>query len=105
MTRQEIEEAVYNGGGSGAVISRLEDIGIWTDELWTYDMLKQCAAEKLEDDDLVVALHIIEALREGYGDDDVFAWDYNMGALEKICILSSPDDVIEWAVDKLGGME
>lgn len=105
MTRQEIEEVVYNGGGSGTVIARLDELGIWTDELWTYEELKRIAVEKLEDDDLVVALHIIEALREGYGDDDVFCWDYNMGALETISILSSPGDVVEWAVDKLGGLE
>ena len=72
MTREE-----YNNKDFEEVMEQLNEE---RDDITTYETLKDFAKEKIENDDLLVAIHILEALQND--DAEWYEYDYCMGTLQ-----------------------
>lgn len=72
MTREE-----YNNKNFENVMEQLNEE---RDDITTYETLKEFAKEKIEEDNLLVAIHILEALQND--DTEWYEYDYCMGTLQ-----------------------
>ncbi|HHT98201.1 MAG TPA: hypothetical protein GXZ90_09955 [Clostridiales bacterium] len=72
MTRKE-----YNNKNFEEVMDQLNEE---RDDITTYETLKDFAKEKIESDDFLVAIHILEALQDDIA--DWYEYDYCMGTLQ-----------------------
>lgn len=58
----------------------MEQLNEEKDDITTYDNLKEFAKEKIDNNDLFVAIHILEAIRND--DAEWYEYDYSMGTLQ-----------------------
>ena len=72
MTREE-----YNNKDFEEVMEQLNEE---KDDITTYETLKDFAKEKIDGDNLLVAIHILEALQND--DAEWYEYDYCMGTLQ-----------------------
>lgn len=72
MTRAE-----YNNKGFEDVMEQLNEE---RDDITTYETLKEFSKEKIESDDFLVAIHILEALQNN--DAEWYEYDYCMGTCQ-----------------------
>ena len=85
MTREQFNERDF-----GEVLDEMINEGVIT----TYDSLKEFAVEKIKEDDLITALHIIESVIE---DREVYyIYDYSMGTLETPRSVRNKEDLEEF---------
>ena len=83
MTRQEFENKDFE--------EIMEQLNEEKDDITTYEMLKEFAKEKIEDDNLFIAIHILEALQNDSA--DWYEYDYCMGTLQTPSALTEKEDV------------
>lgn len=63
-------------------------------DVTTYDALKKYAKEMIDNDNLLVAMHILDALKDDYA--DYYGYDYSMGTLETPTPLFDIDDLEDY---------
>ena len=81
---------LYQKGFDTAVEELMKEHG----EITTYDKLKELAINKLNEDNLIVALHILQALEDCYA--NYYKYDSNMGTLSCIKPLFEEPDLEEF---------
>ena len=72
MTRAEFEQKTFT--------EVIEELNEQRDDITTYERLKEFTIENIKEDNFLLAVHILEALR-----NDVAEWyeyDYSMGTLQ-----------------------
>ncbi len=83
MTREDYDKKNFED-----VIEQLnEERG----DITTYETLKDFAKEKIEEDKLLVAIHILEALQND--DAEWYEYDYCMGTLQTPSGITEKEDV------------
>lgn len=83
MTKQEFKTKSFD--------EVLEQLNEERDDITTYEALKEFAIEKINSDDIFVAIHILEALQ-----NDVAIWyeyDYCMGTLQTPSSIQGKEDI------------
>ena len=83
MTKQEFQTKSFD--------EVLEQLNEERDDITTYETLKEFAIEKINSDDIFVAIHILEALQ-----NDVATWyeyDYCMGTLQTPSSIQEKEDI------------
>lgn len=60
---------------------------------WTYEDLKYFAINRIEDDNLNIAIHILNALNDDQ--EEYYNYDSTMGTLEEVTPITSKKDLIE----------
>ncbi len=69
------------------VVSQMVEDG----DVTTYDDLKDFAKSKIDDDDLMTAIHVLEAIQ---GDTaEYYLYDYSMGTLETPSSIKEKEDI------------
>ncbi|MBQ7788857.1 MAG: hypothetical protein IJ398_04290 [Clostridia bacterium] len=58
----------------------IEELCWETDGITSYEVLKEFAKEKIEDENLLIAIHILKAIQYNYS--EYYAYDYTMGTLD-----------------------
>lgn len=92
MTRQEFNTLSFE-----EVMTKLSE---QYDQITTYDMLKDYAKEKIDSDDLFVAVHILNALwNDPHPDAIWYDYDYCMGTLDTPISLTTKEDVENFIED------
>lgn len=85
MTREQYEDMNF------------EDFMGWANENLDYvtgeDILKEYAIEKIQDDNFIMALHIINALNENIYDTEWYRYDYSMGTFETPTPIADKEDL------------
>ena len=89
MTKKEFEHYVETEGFDNA----MEWANNAYDFITTYDALKQFAIEKLEEDNVGFALHILNAIYNSEGDSEWFYYDYSMGTLQTPKCINNAEDL------------
>jgi len=69
----------------------MEQLNEERDDITTYETLKDFAKEKIEEDNLFIAIHILEALRND--DAEWYEYDYCMGTLQTPSGITEKEDV------------
>ena len=99
MKRVDFEELVELGGFEEAMRNLEES----DDCITTYEILKDFAIEKIKQDNIHLAWHILKALEEAENCNnrrgewsDYFYYDYRSGTLTSPKMLSTVDDVAEY---------
>ena len=64
---------------------------------WAYEDLKEFAVDKIKDDDIFIALHILNALNDNQ--EDYYKYDASIGTLEEVAPITSKNDFIELLKD------
>lgn len=72
MTRNDFETKTFE--------EIMEQLNEERDDITTYEMLKEFAKEKIDGDDLLVAIHILQALKND--DAEWYEYDYCMGTCQ-----------------------
>ena len=85
MTRKEFETMSFEDFIEWAK-ENLDDV---TDE----EILKEFAIEKLQDDNFIMALHIINAIYNNPYDTEYYRYDYSMGILETPTPITDKEDL------------
>ena len=79
----------------------LEQLFIIAQELdcafWTYEDLKDFAIDKIKDDNIFLATHILNALNEDQ--EEYYKYDSSMGTLDPIIPITNKKDFIEMLKD------
>lgn len=74
----------------------LEELFIIAQELdhtfWTYEDLKNFVVDKIQDDDIFIATHILNALNSDQ--EDYYNYDASMGILDKVAPITTKEDFI-----------
>ena len=83
MTRAEFEEKSFE--------EVMEELNNQRDDITTYEMLKEYAMEKIEEDNFLVAIHILEALQSDTA--EWYEYDYCMGTLQTPSGITEKEDV------------
>lgn len=83
MTRAEFEEKSFE--------EVMEELNNQRDDITTYEMLKEYATEKIEEDNFLVAIHILEALQSDTA--EWYEYDYCMGTLQTPSGIMEKEDV------------
>ena len=60
----------------------------------TYNILKEFAIDNINNDNLFIAIHILQALQEN--EAEYYNYDYNMGTLETPSPITSLEDLEEF---------
>lgn len=64
------------------------------DDITTEETLISFAKSKLDDDNLGVALHVLNAIYESdCPEDSYYRYDYSMGTLETPCLITEKEDI------------
>ena len=89
MTRAEFEEMSF------------EELMDWAyenvNDITTEDVLISFAKSKLDDDNIGMTLHVLNAIYEStYSEFDYYHYDYSMGTLEKPTPITCKEDLEEW---------
>ena len=58
----------------------IEELCWETDGITSYEVLKEFAKEKIEDENLLIAIHILKAIQYNYS--EYYVYDYTMGTLD-----------------------
>ena len=83
MTREEFEIKSFN--------ELMEILDETRDDITTYEMLKEFAKQKIDEDKFWFAIHILESLQ---GDPaEWYQYDYTMGSMDRPCGLTCKDDI------------
>ena len=85
MTRKEFKTMSFEDFIEWAK-ENLDDV---TDE----EILKEFAIEKLQDDNFIMALHIINAIYNNPYDTEYYRYDYSMGILETPTPITDKEDL------------
>lgn len=83
MTKIDFERKNFD-----ELISQLQEE---TDEVTTYEELKEFAINKIKSDDLFVAIHILEAINDDTA--EYYLYDYCMGTLTSPSSIKEKDDI------------
>lgn len=80
MKRSEFKKLVEEGGFDGAMAEFSAD----SDYVTTYDTLKDFIKEKIDEDNIMFALHLLKAIWEDdtIGETNYYRYDYSMGTLD-----------------------
>ena len=82
MTRAEFDSKTFE-----ELIELAKEYSDVTD----YETLKEFAKDKIDDDNLYLAIHVIEAINEEYS--DYYIYDYSMGTLETPTAVTCKEDI------------
>ena len=82
MTRAEFDSKTFE-----ELIELAKEYSDVTD----YETLKEFAKDKIDDDNLYLAIHVIETINEEYS--DYYIYDYSMGTLETPTAVNSKEDI------------
>ena len=82
MTRTEFEEKSFE-----EVMELLDE---QRDDITTYDRMKEFVKAKVDNDNLNVAIHVLEALKE---EAEWYEYDYCMGTLQTPSAITEKEDV------------
>lgn len=85
MTKNKINKLGFDDA-----VREMEEEGY---SITSYDNLKDFAIDKINDDNLFVAIHILKAMNEEQS--DYYCYDYSMGTLETPRALSTTQDLID----------
>ncbi|MCM1532362.1 MAG: hypothetical protein NC114_08845 [Ruminococcus flavefaciens] len=85
---------LYRKGFDSAVEELIEE----RDDITTYDTLKEFIISKINDDNLIVALHVLQALDDCYA--IYYKYDYSMGTLSTPTPLFEEADLEEFCDGK-----
>ena len=87
MTREEFNTLSFE-----EVMTKLSE---QYDQITTYDMLKDYAKEKIDNDDLFVAVHILNALWNDPNPEESiwYDYDYSMGTLDTPTSINTKEDI------------
>ena len=93
MTKEEL----YDMGVEKAVEILHDEIG----DITSYDALISYAKAKIDDDNIGLAIHILQAIYEDTSIDDTYyyKYDYSMGTLETPTPITSVEDLEEFCDD------
>lgn len=83
MTRTEFEEKSFE--------EVMEELNNQRDDITTYEMLKEYATKKIEEDNFLVAIHILETLQSDNA--EWYEYDYCMGTLQTPSGITEKEDV------------
>ena len=83
MNKKDFETKSLN-----ELCAQLSDEG---QNITSYETLKDCAIENIENDNFFMAQHICEALNDYQ--TDYYLYDYNMGTLETPTPIKSKEDI------------
>lgn len=83
MTREEFDNMEFE-----EVMEALDEE---RDDVTTYESLKEFAVNNVENDNLLVAIHILEALQND--SEEWYLYDYCMGTLETPSSVTCKEDV------------
>lgn len=83
MTKTDFETKSFN-----ELISQLQEE---TDEVTSYEELKEFAINKIKSDDLFIAIHILEAINDDTA--DYYLYDYCMGTLTAPSSITEKADI------------
>lgn len=90
MTRKELNEL----GFERAVEQLKEEISTLTD----YETLKNFAIEQIQQDNIFVAIHILESIQDGT-DGTYYDYDYFMGTMDTPTKIETIDDLEQYTED------
>ena len=83
MTRVEFEAMEFE--------EVMEELNRERDDITSYEMLKEYATEKIEEDNFLVAIHILEALQSDMA--EWYEYDYCMGTLQPPSGITDKEDI------------
>ena len=83
MTRVEFEAMEFE--------EVMEELNRERDDITSYEMLKEYATEKIEEDNFLVAIHILEALQSDMA--EWYEYDYCMGTLQTPSGITDKEDI------------
>ena len=64
---------------------------------WAYEDLKDFAIDKIKDDDVFIALHILNALNDDQ--EKYYNYDASMGTLDKVAPITTKEEFINYLED------
>lgn len=85
MTKKQLKKLTLNDA-----CERMQNEGY---NITDYEMLKAYAIEQINNDDIAVALPILEALNDSSYDSDYYTYDYSMGIFDTPKQITSLDDL------------
>ena len=94
MTRKDFEEIVEDKGFDCAMFALTEEDKPY--DITDFDTLKERAIELLKEDNLMWALHILNAIYDSSPESDWYAYDYTAGTTYTPHNLCNADDVEKW---------
>lgn len=78
----------------------LEELFIIAQELdnsfWAYEDLKDFVVDKIQDDNILLATHILNALNNN---QDYYNYDASMGTLDTVAPITSKEDLLDFLQD------
>ncbi len=83
MTRAEFENKTFE--------EVMEQLNEEKDDITTYEMLKEFAVSKIEEDNLLIAIHILEAINNDSA--KWYIYDYCMGTLQTPSSVTCKEDI------------
>ena len=83
MTRAEFEAMEFE--------EVMEELNMERDDITSYEMLKEYATEKIEENNFLVAIHILKALQSDTA--EWYKYDYCMGTLQTPSGIKDKEDV------------
>lgn len=89
MTRTEFENKTFE--------EVMEQLTGEKDDITTYEQLKEFVVSKIEEDDLFVAIHILEAINNDSA--EWYVYDYCMGTLQAPFSVTCKEDIEEYIFD------
>lgn len=97
VTFEEIEENKEPVVDNRSFEELIDALNQEYDNITTYESLKEFAKAKIDEDNLLLANHVLEAIHADTA--DWYAYDYNMGTMETPRALKSVEDLEEFLND------
>lgn len=66
------------------------------DDLTTEDVLKDFAVTKIHDDNIMLALHVLQAIQDNHYGTEFYIYDYNMGTLQTPTPVTCKEDLEDY---------
>ena len=85
MTKKELNTLTFD-----EAIEKLEEEN---DCITTYNILKEFAIDNINNDNLFIAIHILQAIQD---EAEYYNYDYNMGTLETPTPITSLEDLEDY---------
>ena len=85
MTKQELNTLTFD-----EAIEKLQEEN---NCITTYNILKEFAINNIDNDNLFIAIHILQAIQDEY---EYYNYDYNMGTLETPTPITSLEDLEDY---------
>ena len=86
MTKKELNTLTFD-----EAIEKLEEEN---NCITTYNILKEFAIDNINNDNLFIAIHILQAIQDEY---EYYNYDYNMGTLETPTPITSLEDLEDYS--------